>query len=214
MSWWELGEGSGYAHGLPTYRIACPFCGVTDNFETVEHLERKKPGNDRKRLNYDTLKCVECGNLMFVFWSTGGGGLTGYKTLPWHRSTRKHPEHWPADVGRYWVEAKRSIEGENWTAAALMARSAVQLAVRAHGAKGNNLKQEIDDIASKGLLIPMMRDWSHEVRDLANEGTHPQPGTNGTSERDARDVVEFLSFMMEVLYDLPHSIEKFRTRKG
>lgn len=215
MSWWNIGEGIGYSsHGLPTYQIACAFCGVENNFETIAHLEKKKPNNDKKKLNYDTLKCGECGNLMFVFWSTGSSGLTDYKVLPWYRSTSRHPDHWPADVGRYWIEAKRSIEGENWTAAALMARSAIQLILRAHGADGNNLKQEIDDLTEKGLLIPIMKDWAHEVRELGNEGTHPKPGTTGTEEKDARDVVEFLSFLMRVLYDLPHEIGQYRKRKS
>lgn len=120
MSWWDLGEGRGYRNGLPMHQIACAFCGVTDNFEKVQHSERKKPGNDHKKLNYDTLKCGQRGNLMFVFWSTGSNGLTDYHLLPWPRSTKLHTEHWPPDIGRYWVEAKRSIEIENWIAAALM----------------------------------------------------------------------------------------------
>lgn len=213
MSWWSLGEGSGYSHGVPMYQVACAFCGVTDNFETVAHVERKKPNGREKKLNYDTLKCGECGNYMFLFWSTGSSGLTGYHVLPWHRSTRNHPKHWPEDIGRYWIEAKRSLEGENWTAAALMARSAIQLVLRAQGAEGKNLKQEIDDLTDKGSLIPIMKDWAHEVRELGNEGTHPQPGTTGTDEKDARDVVQFLRFMMQVLYDLPHEIGQFRERK-
>ena len=111
------------------------------------------------------------------------------------------------------MEARRSIEVENWTAAALMARSAIQLLLRANGAEGKNLKQEIENLADKGLLIPIMKEWSHEVRELGNEGTHPQPGTTGTPESDARAVVEFLNFMMQVLIDLPHKIEKFREKK-
>jgi hypothetical protein len=90
-----------------------------------------------------------------------------------------YPKHWPEDVGRYWVEAKRCIEAKTWTAAALMARSAVQLVARKNDAKGNNLKQEIDDLAAKGLILPIMKEWAHEVRELANEGTHPQPDSEG-----------------------------------
>ncbi len=72
MSWWDLGEHSGY-HGndLALYGITCAFCGEDGNFETVQHLERKKPGESSKVLNYDTLKCGNCGNYMFVFWSGG-----------------------------------------------------------------------------------------------------------------------------------------------
>jgi hypothetical protein len=219
MNWWELGEWSGtQGEKLATYQISCAFCGERGNFETVAHLEREKPGGARKVLNYDTLKCGHCGNLMFAFWSAaamsiGGRGIHAYRTLPWHQATDRFPDHWPSDVGHYWLEARRSIEGKNWTAAALMARSAVQLVARSHGAKGKNLKEEIDDLASKSLILPIMQEWAHEVRVLANEGTHPQPGTKGTAEKDATDVVEFLSFLMTVMYNLPHQIGEYRTRK-
>jgi hypothetical protein len=220
MDWWDLGEWSGYpGHVLATHNIACAFCGAEGNFGTVNHLERKKPGSGRKVLNYDTLQCGNCGNYMFAFWSAaeyghGSGTVHDYHILPWHRSTTRHPDHWPDDVGNYWVEARRSIEGKNWTAAALMARSAVQLVARAKGAKGDSLKQEIEDLANKGLILPIMKEWSHEVRVLANEGTHPKPGTKGTSEKDAKDVVEFLTFLMTVMYNLPKQIEDYRKRKS
>jgi hypothetical protein len=219
MSWWDIGEWSG-THGdkLATHQITCAFCGEKGNFETIAHLERQKPGGGRKVLNYDTLKCGHCGNLMFAFWSAaamslGGRGIHSYRLLPWHRRTDQFPEHWPDDVGHYWLEARRSIEGKNWTAAALMARSAIQLVARSHGAKGKNLKEEIDDLAANGLILPIMKEWAHEVRVLANEGTHPKPGTTGTPERDAKDVVEFLTFLTNVMYDVPHQIAEYRARK-
>jgi len=221
VSWWDLGEWSGYpGETLATYQIACAFCGEKGNFETVQHLERKKPGGGiPKVLNYDTLKCGHCGNYMFAFWSANSDGygahaVHAYKVLPWYQSTTGYPKHWPSDVGQYWLEARRSIEGKNWTAAALMARSAVQLVARSHGAAGKNLKEEIDELVAKGLILPSMKDFAHEVRVLANEGTHPQPGTTGTSEKDAKDVVEFLSFLMTVMYDLPRQIEEYRKRKS
>ena len=156
---------------------------------------------------------------MFAFWSAasssmGGRGIHAYRTLPWYQNTTKHPKHWAEDVGNYWVEARRSIEGKNWTAAALMARSAIQLVARARGAKGKNLKEEIDDLATQGLILPIMKEWAHEVRVLANEGTHPKPGSKGTPEKDAKDVVEFLSFLMTVMYDLPKEIEDFPKEEG
>src|SRR6266705_3160480 len=128
MSWWDLGEWSGY-HGstLAAYQIACAFCGEKGNFETAQHLERKKPDRAGKTLNYDTLKCGHCGNYMFAFWSASStSDIHDYQVMPWHRSTTGYPKHWPEDIGNYWLEARRSIEGKNWTAAALMARSAVQ----------------------------------------------------------------------------------------
>jgi len=220
MDWWDLGEWSGHSgHVLETHNIPCAFCGAVGNFGTVQHLERKKPGNGRKQLNYDTLQCGNCGNYMFAFWSAGmfghgSGAAHDYKVLPWHQSTSGYPKHWPPDVGQYWVEARRSIEGKNWTAAAVMARSAVQLVLRTHGATGKNLKEEINDLAAKGLILPIMKEWGHEVRELGNEGTHPQPGSTGTSEKDTKDVVEFLNFLMTVMYNLPEQIKEYRKRKS
>jgi Domain of unknown function (DUF4145) len=95
-----------------------------------------------------------------------------------------------------------------------MARSAIQLVARYQGAKGSNLKQEIDDLAEKGLLPPIMKEWSHEVRVLGNESTHPAPGGAGTDHNDARDVVEFLDTLMVMTYNLPHQIEQYRKRKS
>src|SRR5262249_33196992 len=142
-----------------------------------------------------------------------GGACHDYRVLPWHQSTTTYPKHWPSDVGNYWVEARRSIEGKNWTAAALMARSAMQLVARAHSAKGKNLKEEIDNLATKGLILPIMKEWAHEIRELGNESTHPHPGTTGTNEKDAKDVVEFLTFLMTVVYNLPKQIDDYRKRK-
>lgn len=64
------------------------------------------------------------------------------------------------------------------------------------------------------MILPVMQEWAHEVRVLGNDSTHPKPGTTGTKEKDARDVVEFLSFLMKVIYNLPSEIEQFRKRKN
>ena len=218
MNWWELGEHSGYAGENPLSRITCAFCKNDGNFSVIHHEERKQPNRAQKVLQYDTIKCGICGNLTMVFWSRAATTMRheiyDFKTVPWNTETVRHPDHWPKDVGRYWLQARRSLEGKNWDAASLMARSAIQLVARYQGAKGNSLKQEIDDLADKGLLPPIMKEWSHEVRELGNESTHPDPGGAGTDQKDARDVVEFLDTLMVMTYNLPHQIEQYRKRKA
>lgn len=182
---------------------------VLDKFAAIQMLDVHLPTTDGN-----------CGNYVSAFWSAAmhgpRSGIHDYKVVPWHPSTTRHPDHWPPDIpdiGNYWIEARRSIEGKNWTAAAPMARAAVQLVARAHEAKCKKLKEEINDLADKGLMLPIMRDWAREVRELGNEGTHPKPGTKGTGEKDAKDVVEFLTFLMTVLYDLPKQIDDYRKRR-
>mgnify|MGYP001576278160 CR=1 FL=1 len=210
-SWWELGEWSGH-HGaeLALYNITCPFCMETGNFKVAFHAEKKKP-NGHKLLNFDTLECGNCKGYVMCLWS-GSHNLHASRVLPWPLQYEKHPEHWPAAVGRYWLQAKRSLTSENWDAAAVMARSAMQIALREQGAQGANLKQEIEDLARRGLLPPIMKEWADTVRELGNDSAHPQPQQAPTSSRDAQDIARYLDVLLEYLYDLPKQIADYRSR--
>jgi hypothetical protein len=211
-SWWSLGEWSGYdGTKLAVYRIACPFCMEEGNFSTEFHATKKQPNGD-KVLNFDTLKCGNCSAYVQVFWSAGDR-LHSYHVQPWPLKYEKAPEHYPEAIGRFWLQAKRNLKDRNWDAATVMARSALQLALRSHNAKGANLKQEIDDLASKGILPPIMQEWSHNVRELGNDSAHPNPDQQPTNPRDASDIVGFLDFLLEYLYTLPKKINEYQSRK-
>lgn len=216
MSWWQLGEGSGYRGSeLELHRISCPFCSEAGNF-SVEHHAEKRRANTTKKLNFETLRCENCYGYVMCLWSASErswGGLYDYKVLPWLLRPERHPEEWPEAVGRYWVQARRSIADENWDAAAVMARSALQTAARDSGAVGRNLREEIDNLAERGLLPPLMRDWAHELRELGNEAAHPGPSSAGTDPADARDIVTYLDYFLEYSYSLPAKIEEYRKRR-
>ncbi len=59
------------------------------------------------------------------------------------------------------------MKQRGWDAAAIVARSAVQFAMRDKGAAKGRLYSEIEDLANKGTLHPITRDWSHDIRELA-----------------------------------------------
>ena len=212
MSWWNLGQHSGYdGSNLEVWHITCAFCGENGNWKLEHHAEKKKP-NDEQRLNFDTLKCGNCAGYVMVLWSAGDR-LHNYKVLPWPLKLDRHPEHWPGDIGRYWLQAKKNLAEENWDAAAVMAASAMQLALRSKGAEGKTFNQEVKDLTEKGVLPPIMVEWADEVRWLRNPAAHPQPGQEETDPKDAQDVVRFLDFLLECLLDLPHRINEYRGRK-
>ena len=215
-SWWQLGEGSGHrGESLATYQRTCPFCMERGNFATAFHAEKKKANSDKK-LNFDTLKCGNCSGYVMVLWSAGehvfGSGLHGYRVLPWPLKLEKYPDYWPKTVGRYWLQAKRNLAGENWDAAIVMARSTLQAALRDQGTSGENLKKEIDELAETGVLPPIMKEWSTEVRQFGNRSAHPDPEQDPPSGQDARDLVNFLDFFLECTYSLPHRIDEYRQR--
>lgn len=194
--------------------ITCPFCDETGNF-TFAHEAEKGHQTSGKILHFDTLQCDNCSSYVLVFWSgsSTGSGIYSYKVLPWPLRLTSYPDYWPEPVGRAWLQAKRSLAGENWDAAALMARSSLQATLRDQGAGGQSLSADIDALAETGVLPPLMKDWAHEVRELGNESAHPGPGQPPTDPSDARDIVRFLDSCLRYLYDLPREIEQYRARR-
>jgi hypothetical protein len=212
-TWWSLGESVGFrGQELALFRMRCPFCPQKGKFESVAHLEKQEP-NGNKKLNYETFKCSNCGNYFFCFWSAGDK-LHSSHTLPWPLNRfDNYPDSWPETVGRYWLQMKRSMAENNWDAAALMARSALQAALRAHKAVGRNLKEEILDLAKQGILPPVIKEWSDNVRELGNDSAHPRADQAATAPQDARDIAKFLDFLLQYLFTLPHEISEYRDRK-
>ena len=217
-SWWELGESFGYSGDrLEIWRITCAFCGEQGHYSLAYHVEKKKPNSDKK-LNFDLYQCHNCLGHVQVLWSASEnasitGGLYDYRVQPRPLSGKREPsENWPEGMKRFWVQAHDSMVNENWDAAAVMARSALQFVVRERGAIGANLKSEINDLATKGVLHPLMQEWSHEVRELGNDSAHPKPADVPTEPQDARDIVNFLDFLLSYLYDLPKRISEYRKR--
>ena len=217
-SWWELGEGMGFqGDKVEVWRLICAFCGERGNFALAYHGEKRKP-NSGKLLNFDLYQCGNCMGFVHVFWSAGehnfGRGLYNFKVLPWPLNDKPEPsENWPKGMHRFWIQAHHSLTNENWDAANLMARSALQFAVREKGAEGGGLKSQIDDLVTKGVLHPLMKDWAHEVRLLANESAHPEaPEPIEVTPEDVKDVVHFLDLLLLYLYDLPKQIENYRQR--
>lgn len=216
-SWWELGEWAGnLGSELSTNRIQCLFCDEKGKFSLAFHAEKKKP-NSSKTLNFDTLKCENCTGYVMVLWSAseydiGSKGLHAYRVLPWPLRIDSAPEHWPEAIKRYWIQAHRNLKDENWDAGAVMARSALQLVLRDNKASGKSLKDEIEDLASKGILPPVMKDWANELRQLGNISAHPNIDTPSATPEDTLDIVYYLDFLLEYLYDLPKKIADFRKR--
>lgn len=202
---------------MEVWRLTCPFCNEKGNFGLAYHAEKKKPTSD-KRLNFDLYQCRNCMGFVHVLWSAAefSQSLYSYQVLPWPVKGKPEPsENWPSGMTRFWIQAHDSLTNDNWDAANLTARSALQFVVLDKGAVGGNLSAQINDLVTKGILHPLMKDWATEVRLLANESAHPDaPMPAEVTPQDARDIVNFLDLLLLYLYDLPKQIENYRQRKN
>ncbi len=213
-SWWALGEGSGVpGKDLNVNRITCPFCLEKGNFAIVFSESKKKPNNS-KQLNFTTLKCGNCAGFVMVLWSAGEkSNYHDCEVLPYPIQNEGWPDYWPANVGRYWLQAQKSLASENWDAAVIMARSALQIALRIKGAEGRSLKDEIANFSTNGDFPKVLAEWAHEVRELGNDSAHPAPEQVAIEPKDARDIVEFLDFTLDFLFTLPEKVKQYRARR-
>ncbi|MFC4426213.1 DUF4145 domain-containing protein [Deinococcus navajonensis] len=191
----------------PTHLITCPFCQSAVGYETLASNPRDLGGS--RRLTNLLIKCLNCGNVLLGTFE--GTYYENFGTYRWryayHPSGKRsvfasHPS-WPAHITRYFEQAVTALESKSWDSVLMMSRSTVQAVARENGAQGSNLKQEIDDLGSKGLLVKSMIDWSHHIRSIANESAHPRAGDPVPTESEAREIVRFMHFMLESLYTIP-----------
>ncbi len=209
--WWSFGDNLGHrGTGLNLRNVVCPFCESKGHFYIENHTQKKHTTRD-KLLNYETLRCGYCGNFNMVFWS-GGTTLHDYLMVPPRQNDHRVPSSWPDAVGRYWLQAKRNFTDQNMDATAVMARSAMQLALRDNNATGRTLKDEIESLSERGLLPPIMKEWSDEIRFLGNDAAHPRPEDEPLDPSDVAAAIEFLDYLLQYLYTLPERITTFRKR--
>jgi len=121
------------------------------------------------------------------------------------------PEEYPEVVRENYAEALRSLNGNNPKAAVIMARSALQAATRQHGAKGANLKQEIEYLVDNHVIPKALKDWAHELRDGGNLVGHPEPD-KPIGMADAEELVALAESLFEYLYVIPKQLERRRER--
>lgn len=121
----------------------------------------------------------------------------------------------PLEIARDRDEAWRCFYGGQLRAATIMARAALQRAVRSLGAQGKGLKAEIGDLVDRGLVPHAIAPFAREVRIAGDDAAHPsvellvvaetsQPSTLGDVDADiVRENLDFLDDFLRVTIAMP-----------
>ncbi|MHB8377134.1 MAG: DUF4145 domain-containing protein [Dehalococcoidia bacterium] len=123
------------------------------------------------------------------------------------------PDELPQTVREDYNEAIRSMNANNPKSAVIMCRAALQAAMREQGANGENLKQEIDDLADRHVVPAALRDWAHDIRDGGNLVAHPAPG-KVIDMRDAQELMALTESVFQYLYVVPSQVKARRETIG
>ena len=96
----------------------------------------------------------------------------------------------PANIAKSYQEARRSLRGQNFMAAALLCRRAIELVCKHFEAGGKWLPDKVTDLHARAIIDHRMRDWSlHVLRYHGNNAAHDD--TEEVSSEDAADAVAF-----------------------
>jgi uncharacterized protein DUF4145 len=91
-----------------------------------------------------------------------------------------------------------------------MCRRSLQSSCDDKKAKGNNLYEQIDDLAAEGTITKPLKELAHKVRLVANKELHAgSDGLDAITEKDAEAVITFTRHYFEHVYVMPASLRVF-----
>lgn len=212
---------------MSTLVTLCGFCASKDQtFDVVSH---ELSGGASCILGIRCRKCrkVSCGTATFSRDSHSIAGvlqsdhdvsryLAIREQVPLPQ-TPKAPLHVPADVAKAYVQAEKLVESPDMAEpAAVMYGRTVEIALaQASNLKGipltgNTLVKRIDDAAARNLLPADLAEWSHEVRQLRNDGAH----VNQVDHAEVLELQGFVELLLRYLFTLPGMMADRRLKKA
>jgi len=121
--------------------------------------------------------------------------------------TRQYPgplggpdvKHAPKEVQAAYNEARRCMQVEAYTAAAMMLRKLLMHVACEKGAPpGAKFVVYVNHLEAQGWIPPNAKSWVDAIRSMGNEAVHDLPQT---SKEDAELLLKFASFLLMFMYE-------------
>lgn len=121
----------------------------------------------------------------------------------------------PQEIGDDFDEANRCLGVEAKKATVVMCRRVLQNTCVSKGASPNaDLFKQIDELESKRIINPSMKDVAHTIRMIGNWGAHPQddPLKDVTLD-DALEIAKFTSEFLDEVFVRPARLDVLKRKK-
>lgn len=116
----------------------------------------------------------------------------------------------PTSIAADFSEALRCFFIRSYKACVAMCRRSVEASCTDLGAKGKNLKERIDYLATTGRITEPLKDMAHKVRLTANEELHGKPDDlDAFTEPEAAGIVEFVREYFHHVYVMPEKLANY-----
>lgn len=109
-------------------------------------------------------------------------------------------------------EAYACYSIRSYRAAALLARGVTEAICKDQGIANGNLKAKIDELEKQRKISPLTAETAHEIRFVGNDMAHGD-FVNGIGEEECDDLLNFMSSLLEEIYQRPANLTRFREQR-
>lgn len=121
----------------------------------------------------------------------------------------------PPQIAEDFREALRCEWVRAYKATVTMCRRAVQGSCVELKATDGKLQDQIDYLATKGIITDSLKKMAHRVRLTGNEGAHPgKDGLNDISPQDAKDIIDFTREFFHHVFVVPAKLAKWESERA
>ena len=174
----------------PTQECTCPHCNLKVAGE--KHLIISSGGYQR----YFVLECPSCGKPIIYTFPDG-------QTYPFAKKLRS-VKHLSEAIAAVYDEVNGAIAAGCYTAAVILARTAIMHVAVEHGAEDNkNFQYYVNYLVTKGFVPPNANAWIDAIRKMANKSVHE---LEIWKKEDAEKIGTFLMYLLVFVYELPASV--------
>lgn len=117
----------------------------------------------------------------------------------------------PESLRHNMEEAQRCLDAFAYTAAAIMARRALEVLASEFQIKERSLAKAITKLRDGKHIDERLFLWADELRLAGNDAAHEV--TQGTDEQTARDMFQLVEAILDYVYVIQARYEKFKSRR-
>ena len=111
----------------------------------------------------------------------------------------------PDTIKNAYLEARKSISSESYTACELMCRKILMhIAVEKKASEGETFAQYIDYMSKEGYVTVTMKPWVKQIKDNGNEATHT---INAPDYERAKTTLEFTILLLKNVYETEYRMK-------
>lgn len=193
---------------FPWRCVSCHQIAALDVLDAWESQD-----DDGERYRYTLARCPDCMTPYVLLQELVQVGNSEWE---WDAPEQMYPKQrrldWsiPSGIRAALVESSASLGDRRWFSAGLGARRAVEMLCADFGAAGRDLKAKLEWLRDNGHIDAVTYEWSDAVRTVGNDAAH---GTDGVSEEDAEDAIEFAVSLCDLLYVVPKRLERHNRRR-